>query len=659
MRRRTKLSVAVGTAFVFLSGSLYGQPEGEIGDGAGEARFVTSRSSAPLEVPSEEPVFTFVVFGDRTGGPPEGIEVLKQAVQDANLIDPDLVMTVGDLIQGYNERPEWMSQMREFKRVMDGLEMPWYPVAGNHDIYWRGDDPPVGEHESDYEEYFGPLWYAFRHKDAWFIVLYSDEGDPKTGVKAFNQPAAQRMSDEQLDWLESTLELASEAQHTFVFLHHPRWLRGGYGDDWDRVHETLVTAGNVRAVFAGHIHRMRHDGVRDGIEYVTLATVGGGQSGAAPAAGYLHQFHLVSVRPDGIALASIPVGEVLDVRRITGAVSDAVAQLSKITPEFSSRLLVSKSGACADEISMSITNPIDAQIDATVHLESGDSRWRASPDHHHITLAPGETRTLDFAAERVDSPVDSSFRSLDAVVAMEYVGAHLRIPLPIRRFEVPLRLDLPQPARPAQEMALALDGVDDYALVPTDLLVAPDGPLTVEGWLFAESFGQRVGLLAKTENSEFGVFASGGAPSFSVFLDGRYAEARASKRMLELRRWTHVAGVFDGGESRLYVDGELVATAARAGKRLRNALPFLIGADVNGSGNAMSHFHGQIDGVRVSSSARYAGDRFEPARRPATDDDTLLLLNMDGPVGGWLFDESAFDAHAHLMNGARVESAAR
>ena len=277
-----------------------------------EGRLHTDRAAVRPTLPEEDDAFSFVVFGDRTGGPDAGIAVLEQAVRDTNLLDPDFVMTVGDLIQGYNARPAWLVQMNQYKATMAELNMPWFPVAGNHDIYWRGPGRPDIEHEADFEQWFGPLWYAFDHKDCRFIVLYTDEGDPETTRRSFGDPDAQRMSPEQFDWLNATLEAAADKRHVFLFMHHPRWRGGGYGDDWDKVHALLVEAGNVSAVFAGHVHRLRHDGPIDGIEYLSLATVGGHLPEVLPEAGLLDHTLQVMVRDEGIAMAALPVGGVLE-----------------------------------------------------------------------------------------------------------------------------------------------------------------------------------------------------------------------------------------------------------------------------------------------------------------------------------------------------------
>ncbi len=629
----------------------------------GGPRFTTSRDAAAvLPLPHEQDAFFFVVFGDRTGGPVEGVSVLADAVRDANLLEPDLVMTVGDLVEGYNQSDKWLEQMREYKSIMDQLICPWFPVSGNHDIYWRGPkgaEKPAGEHERDYETHFGPLWYAFEHKNCWFIALYSDEGNPETGEKNFNKPECQRMSDEQFNWLRDTLARAEGADHVFLFLHHPRWLGGKYGDDWDRVHGLLKQAGNVSAVFAGHIHHLRYDGPKDGIEYVTLATVGGGQSGKVPSAGYLHQFHVVTVRKSQLAMAAIPVGKVMDVREITGEMVAESEQLAAMSPRLGSPLKLAEDGSARGVMTATVTNPISRPIEVLVTPESRDSRWFSDPDHNHRTIAPGESFEFEFAMRRLSASLDAAFQPAELVVQIEYLGEGFRYPMPEKRVEVPMIIDLHALPRPAEEIALRVDGSRQCLYVPSDLIQLPDGPLTLECWFSADDFEGRTGLVTKTENSDYGIFVSDGVPTFSLLIGDSYVTVKSDKPMLEMGRWTHVAGVFDGKQTRLYVNGELITSVDRSGARRRNALPLYIGADVTGAGGATSHFDGMIDGVRLSATARYAGERFTPERRFEADDQTVLLFNMDGAIGPWVFDESASRAHAKMIGAPDFVPASR
>jgi len=400
-------------------------------------RFMTSRQGAALELPSEDDAFTFVVYGDRTGGPMEGINVLAQAVADTNLIEPDLVMTVGDLVEGYNQTGDWMQQMTQYHEVMDELLCPWFPVAGNHDIYWRGEGRPAGEHEANYEMHFGPLWYAFEHKSSVFIVLYTDEGNPDNDRRDFNRPECQRMSEAQFTWLQQTLAQSADAEHVFVFVHHPRWLGRGYGDDWDRVHAALVQAGNVSGVFGGHIHHMRYD-PRDGINYFSLATVGGAQPGHAPVAGWLHHYNIVTVRQGQVAFATLPVGGIMDPRAITGNVSEQSEILGRDMPlEFGDPITINEDGSVNHELTMTLNNPSRLPIDVEVVPASEDSRWAIAPDHRHARIEPGQHIEMSFQITRPAGVFDTTARPIVVTLGIDMLSGRHRFAIPDKRVTVP------------------------------------------------------------------------------------------------------------------------------------------------------------------------------------------------------------------------------
>ncbi len=628
----------------------HNEPHEKVVDGH---RFHTSREGAILYLPVEDDAFTFAVFGDRTGGPNEGIDILAEAVADVNLLEPDLVMTVGDMIDGYNQTAQWLEQMRQYKSVMDRLLCPWFPVAGNHDVYWRGPDRPNGEHEASYEVHFGPLWYAFEHKDSWFIVLYTDEGDPESGQKNFRRPESQRMSPEQYEWLKETLaNQTCDADHVFVFVHHPRWLGGGYGDDWAKVHELLRLAGNVSAVFGGHIHRMRYD-PRDGIEYVTLASVGGHQRGYSPEAGYLHQYHMVTVRKEQVALASVPVGEVMDVRSITGEVSEAVDALARLDPVLVLRPEVDSDGFADGKMVVSVTNPVEYAIDIELTPMSRDSRWLIGPDHVHARIEPGASKLFTFSVSRAAGTVDPSLRPIELRLAADLLTETARFPVVPRVDSVPGTLVLPEPERSGVEAALCVGG-DGAASVDMTAVGVADGPVTVEAWINAEAFEGRDGVVG---SAGYGMWLDGGRPVFYVRLDGRWVDAELHEGLtLQPGRWYHLAGVFDGEEVRLYIDGNLLHARAASGSLRVTGSSLVIGGDTR-RGGARNVFSGLIDEVRISQGARYHGDRFTPTRRHQPDDRTRLLLHMDDAVGGYLYDSSGFGSHPELFGGAAVRHA--
>jgi len=608
--------------------------------------FTTRESTKVLPLAKESDVFHFVIYGDRTGGVPEGLKVLEQAVADTNLLDPDLVMTVGDLVQGYNETPQWLDQMREYKEIMNRLKMRWFPVAGNHDVYWRGQGKtPEGHHESNYEKHFGPLWYSFAHKNAGFIVLYSDEGDASTNQKSFSSGRLQTMSDEQLTFLKQSLEKLKQVDHVFVFLHHPRWIGGGYsGSNWPVVHEILKDAGNVSAVFAGHIHQMRFDGPpandpTDQIDYFALATTGGALSADIPGAGYLHHLNLITVRKETISVSALPVGAVIDPKEFTPEFLADINRARTLRPIALDELQLQIDGSASGRINYQLSNTSQRPIDITVSVDRGNDTWRCMPRHTHLTLPAGKSTEMGLAFYR--DPTHSESLSIPRLqLDLQYVGESARIQLPTVSAPIPLRLSS-VPADffgPQENKCLEVVGEESAVRVDSSDLKLEDGPFTLEAWVNPSQVAGYRGLIAKTESSEFAFFIDEGVPEFSVHLSGSYKKAKATK-LLPTDQWTHLAGVFDGEQVKLFVDGKLAAAVAASGKRSRNQLPLLIGADPDRGGQPTRPFLGKIDEMRISGTARYS-EAFTPEQRFAPDDATVLLLHMDRQIGPFLLDHS-------------------
>ncbi|MCA8969026.1 MAG: metallophosphoesterase [Planctomycetes bacterium] len=658
MNRRTRVARIVPILIFTAWFSAIGRTQDAAQEDVDRHVHTNRKDARVLPLPREDGVFHFVIYGDRTGGPAEGIRVLEQAVRDTNLLDPDLVMTVGDLVQGYNARDAWLEQMQEFRGVMAGLRCAWFPVAGNHDIYWRGPKRPESEHESDYETHFGPLWYRFTHKNAAFFVLYTDEGDPKDGTRGIRDARHQQMSPEQLAWLKTELAAVRDKKHVFVFCHHPRWIESRYpGSNWGEVHTILKNAGNVTAVFGGHIHRIVYSGKKDGIEYHALATTGGHLSEEnAPDLGFVHHLDVVTVRDGGIQVATIPVGAVIDPTKLT---EERLRELDMLRgaaiTTVSEPIEVATDGSALGVASMIVANPTSFPVEISVTPLQVGQQWSFGPDHVHATIEPGKERRVSFAVSRLDLGFEG-FDVPEFSVETEWLSDAGRVGLPKKRTRLGVALDVVEdrPFDAARSGSLSVRGDASCVLLDSARLDVPDGPFTIECWVQPTELDGRRGLLGQADQSEFGLFVSNGTIDFAVHLDGAYRAAETGETLLKTAVWQHIAGVFDGHEVRVYLDGNLVARTRGSGRRTRNALPFVIGGDT-GKRGPNSGVVGSIDEVRVSSVARYDGQSFEPSRRFEPDDATLALLHFDEAYGPFVADTSGRKNHGVLREGAAVD----
>ncbi|MEK6410977.1 MAG: LamG domain-containing protein [Acidobacteriota bacterium] len=91
--------------------------------------------------------------------------------------------------------------------------------------------------------------------------------------------------------------------------------------------------------------------------------------------------------------------------------------------------------------------------------------------------------------------------------------------------------------------------------------------------------------------------------------------------------WYHIAGVFDGSQMRVYVDGQLKISKSSTFAPGGGTSHLLIGRSQDGGG----FFNGLIDEVRVTAAAVYSGASFTTQHRV-----TGVVLTR----GLWRFDIS-------------------
>jgi len=173
--------------------------------------------------------YSFIVVSDThiEDGNAHGLEKLKDAAAAEEI---KFAVMLGDITQYGSER-----DINKYIEIAKLLEVPCYPVIGNHDIYFGN-------------------WSVWKSKIG--STNYKINGGNTTLL--FLDSANSLFGKDQLDWLEREIKTASG--RVFVFTHSPLFVTGPadmqqVSDTKERARIVSILRGKCDIMFMGHLHK--------------------------------------------------------------------------------------------------------------------------------------------------------------------------------------------------------------------------------------------------------------------------------------------------------------------------------------------------------------------------------------------------------------------
>ena len=334
--------------------------------------------------------FQFAIVTDRTGGHRPG--VFEDAMRKLNLLQPEFVMSVGDLIEGYTRDPAAIDRMwEEFQSFTAKLKMPFFYVPGNHDL------SNEIQHRK-WAERFGRKYFHFVYRDVLFLCLNSE--DPQRQIGA-----------EQLAYIEKALAENRNVRWTLVFFHQPLWIyeQGGennpYGDQgqpvgWAAVEKLLRANDRQFTVFAGHYHQYIKENRADR-RFIVLASTGGASQMRGVQFGEFDHVAWVTMTDDGPLVANLLLSGIWDENVVT---TDSRRRVRELTS--AARVVTAPIRNGSDDATFApTTHPVKLVNDANVPLvvsarfRGGNDDIRPDPFAFDETVDPNSVKLIDLKLE--------------------------------------------------------------------------------------------------------------------------------------------------------------------------------------------------------------------------------------------------------------------
>lgn len=307
------------------------------------------------------------VIGDRTtrGDDPS---VFPACAEQAAVMSPDIVVCVGDIIDGYTDDPEELAD-----QLAEAVEMlrpasdaaPLFLTPGNHDVFSEDS------------------------RRAWTAAA----GAPPSRLEriegvcmiSWDTSTEEDLSERALSALDSLLALVEPGEPSVLVTHRPFWCMAGVDPGAaERLFESVRRA-DVEAVVGGHIHTYCAGRI-GGTLWISAGTSGGACSPFGILTGRFHQTGWLTLDGDSASYAVVPLGSLLseDVNTMGEQMLHYLLETRALSPR--------PLEAALESAALTVTNQDTVRRTFVLRVEGGG--WGLPGDPREIELEPGESEQL-------------------------------------------------------------------------------------------------------------------------------------------------------------------------------------------------------------------------------------------------------------------------
>lgn len=362
------------------------------------------RPYTSLELNNDPGTFQFAIVTDRTGG--HRGNVFEIGLSKLNLLQPEFVMSVGDLIEGYTEDEARLdAEWTEFNGFIDSLQVPFFYVPGNHDI--------TNKVQYDkWKELFGKDYYHFVYKDVLFLCLNSEDNYRGAGRGT--------IGDEQYAWIEKVLAENADVKWTLVFMHQPLWVQEAETMRWPDVEKLL--APRKHTVYVGHHHSYVKFERNNG-KYFVLATTGGSSRLRGPRFGEFDHVVWITMTDQGPIMANLLLSGIWDESVVTDQMSAYYRPLFNGQPVKLSAMFTDAGTFGSGAAEMQLTNDSDAPMDVAFEFSSHEV-LSSSVTRKTVTIAPNSVEKIPVQLSGKNTPV-SALAPLELKATVTFRGDNM------------------------------------------------------------------------------------------------------------------------------------------------------------------------------------------------------------------------------------------